>query len=140
MAYTEFEFCENYVLTFLSLINTKKEDLELIEETRNEVLSEASNFSNNSAPHIISDQERNRINQSFDRLIVDLLLQIKGEYPEVYQVAISRLDDILKRYKVYALRIGMKVPEGLVLQLQDYYMNYLRALNNMRKLNAMQKK
>jgi len=134
--YTEYEFCENYVETMINIINVSEDEKNLIEETRNDELIEASS--------IADERERTVriafINQFYNDQLIDLLSVIQRENPNVFSAGFRRLYDILIRYSVYALRISMKVPtKDINLTIRDYYDNYLKALLNMERIKATER-
>ena len=125
MFYTENEFCENYSATFIKLCNVKSEELEQIEDSRNSLISEinTSELDNQQSEEQIKD-----INNTCDLQLFKLLEEIYIERKQTFTILIEHLNDLLVRYKIYAERNKMKVPENNNLTIKDYYYNYLKAL------------
>lgn len=135
--YNEYEFCENYVETMYHMLTLKIDEINTIEHSREDMLTEA---------YKIADVNRRNfeiesINQSCDTMIIELLIELKSEFPELFKVGFNRLYDILTRYSDYAKRFNMKVPQSNSnLTISDYYGNYKKALQNIERIKSVKTK
>jgi hypothetical protein len=129
------DFFENYIITFSDLVNLKDEELKLIEDGRFQSLTDLVLYEQ-SSPDI--EQRKQQINNFYDRLIIDLLMDIQKEFPSCFTLGIDRLNDLLTRYIVYAKDGNLKVPQEVELTLYDYYTNHLKALYRLKELSLLQ--
>ena len=132
---TEKEFCKDYIDSYIiaSTIIDGENALNRIEELRSELITQLyiESFSSN-----IKSEKMQQINDTCDDYAIRLLDSLMEQDRVTYYFCISKLNKMLLKNDSYVRNIGMTSPKYKRMINKDYYYNYQKAQEALRKINA----
>ncbi len=125
MNLSEYNFCKQYTIEFLAIINYPVDDdtVSLIENSRILTLHEIDSKYKDKTYY---NELYYETNKDYDKQLFDYIKENVADVDsEFFNERINNMNRILISNKDYAVRLGMKVPARVI---SDFYNNYLIAL------------